>query len=223
MLYQNPHELIHTELPPSIRAGFVPIISRSYQLTRQLIKEHDFLKWEVGNDIIPIIRRVVIEHQFKKMIDTGILSLKYRVAPNKIDNCCHIELITKHNGIITISQVRHWKDMPRKACFRDNLSGNNYIQMSIFEDYVKQREREIIAQTKKEEHYILLTHGYNKDLPDFVYIGMPEPNIKSWVKNTRINLLAEPSIVFDFNEKEEKEELLVEINNEFKKEKEGEV
>jgi hypothetical protein len=209
MKYNNlADEILHNELPLSIRSTFVPIVSRAYELTYQLIGQHDFLQWSVGFDIVPIIRRVVIEHQFKKMIDNGVLPLKCEVNPNKIDNCSHIEMITSQNGIITVSQVRHYKKLPRRACFRENLGYNNYqFTQTTFLDIEHDIEEPV-----HEKHYILLTHGYSGDKPSFVFLGIPKPNAKGWL--SRINLLDEPSQIITPKEDIVTEELLVELKQE---------
>lgn len=208
--YITAEEVLHNELPLSVRSGFVPIVSRAYELTNQLIGQHDFLQWSVGYDIVPIIRRVIIEHQFKKMIDKGMLPLTYEIKSNRIDNCNHIEIRTLGNGILTISQVRHYKKLPRKAFFRENLSYNNlrFIQIPIFEDEQKIEEPKPTVQ----EHYILLTHGYSGDKPSFVFLGMPKPKANGWL--TRINLLDEPAKIITPIEEIVTEELLVEIKEE---------
>ena len=176
--------LINEELPLKTRSFIAPAIWRAYNMVRELYIEKDWLDWRVGHDILRELRRVAVEFEIKKLVDSGRLPLTYNITPNAISNCRHLELFT-NRCIITISQVVSQHSVPRDAIFRSNHSLSNQLEFDFYGE-----GSNIIKDTP---YYILITHGYKRDIPDFITIGVPEPRIKGWM--AYIDLLKEPNQV----------------------------
>lgn len=180
MIVNDAIQLIDEEFPRSIRSHFVPTIKRAYELVEELKRDNDILNWPIGEDIIPYLRKVATEFEFMRRIKTGQLPLNYRIKKNVKMNCHHLEIVS-NRSILTINQVRKAKHVPRKAEFRTNLSLSNQL---LF-DFAKDDYRIIDSP-----YYIILTHGYAGRLPEFVYLGVPQANVRQWIG--RIDLLREP-------------------------------
>lgn len=204
MEFKTAKEVLNSELPLSTRAHFVPTIKRAYSMVNAIINQNEFLNWKVGKDIMPLLRRVAVEFEFKKLIDSNKFPITYKIAPNAIENCRHLELLTK-KSIVTISQVRDEKRVPRKAIYRNNLSLHN--QMGLFEfpgDEPKEPD---------DPYYIILTYGgYSKNDPEFIKLGIPSPLVREWIY--QIDLLVEPYIMLTPEENIITEESLVALKKE---------
>ncbi|MDO7787875.1 hypothetical protein [Desulforamulus aquiferis] len=182
MIVRHARTLLEQEMPIQIRSQLVPVIKRAYSLVEQLYQQQELLNWEVGYDLLRDLRRVAVDFELKRLIDTGKFPLAYRIAPNARKNCSHLELIT-NQCVITISQVVSEYAIPRFAIFRNNLSLN---QLSFDFDNAN-------SYTRDAPYYMLLTHGYKGSVPDFIGLGVPQPMIKGWL--AYINLLNEPHLV----------------------------
>lgn len=177
----DPIALIEEEFPLPVRSLFVPAIKTAYAVVEDHFSQIDFLDWPVGHDTLGVIRRVAVEFYITKLIDQKRLPLKYRIAPNAIDNCRHLEILSER-CIATVSQVTSPKAVPRSAVFRDYLSLSNQPRLN-FPDYDYET-----GDNKK--YYIILTHGYTGREPSFICLGAPAPKVKKWV--AKIDLLKEP-------------------------------
>ena len=203
MIPTDARTFLNDELPVPIRPLFVAAVSRAYAIVADHFNEFDFLNWPVGRDHLRFLRRVAVEYQIKHLIDKNQLPLRYRIAPNAIDNCRHLEIITGRS-IVTISQVVSPGSVPRRADYRNNLSLCNQISFDFQEDC-----GEDAVFVLDRPYYILLTHGYMRREPDFICLGIPEPSVKGWI--TQINLLREPHQVALPEIEPETEEMLVQL------------
>lgn len=181
----NVKELINNDFPVSIRSQFVPTITKAYIMADTLLNDIKWLDWPVGYDLKRYLRRVAVEFELVNLFNSKELPIRHRIASNSIDNCNHIELITD-NFIGTINQVASAKSIPRSSIFRNHLSLSNQGCFDF-------ENNSILYQCKEGPYFIILTHGYYGDKPDFVCLGVPEPHLNGWVE--RINLLKEPYLV----------------------------
>lgn len=174
--------LLDQEMPIQVRSQLVPAIKRAYSLVNQLYQQHELLNWEVGHNLLRYLRGLAVEFEIKRLIDGGKLPLAYRVAPNARKNYSHLELLT-NQCVITISQVISEYGIPRFAVFRNNHSLN---QLAFDFDNTS-------SYTKEAPYYMLLTHGYKSDMPDFIGLGVPQPLMAGWLAYT--NLMNELHLV----------------------------
>lgn len=180
----NARSVLETELSPSVRLQIVPVIMRAYSLTDTLFEDSDFLRWAVGKDLYRQVRRVVVEHELKRLVDTRELGFKAVIAPNAIDNCRHLELRGKRL-VLTVSQTTSPRALPRKALYRNHHSWSNQ-QCLVFPGH----NDEDANVDEDRRLYAILTHGYLNKQPEHIAIGVPEPLVKGWI--VRLNLLAGP-------------------------------
>jgi len=189
MRYIDGVKFLKKEFPIKERAQFVPAVKRAYSLVNELAQQNDFLNWKVGRDVLPYLRNAAVEFEFKRLIDNGLLDLRYKVAMNRRRNCHHIEIITD-KCIMTISQVQSKYSVPRKAEFRSNLSFSNQLSLFSITDFFPDSFYE-------DKYYAILTHGcgnnQNSRMPEFISLGLPCPDVKQWAEI--IDLTAEPHAV----------------------------
>ena len=190
--------LIEEDLPVSVRAHFVPAVKRAYDLVAKLYEQNPFLKWQIGIDHRRELRRIAVEYELKKLIDTGRVPLKYCISPNAINNCRHLEFTT-NQFIITASQVQHKRSIPRPAIFRNRLLSDQ-LSWDFTDGNVDLAE---------ERYYLILTHGYENSFPEFVCLGAPDPAMKGRWISPHINLLKEPMVVNNLDEEVITEDTLV--------------
>jgi len=175
MKYVNPEEFIETEFSEKVQRKFYRAISSAYANSLKIIEKHPGLNWMIGKEILPHIKRVLIEYELQEMCKSNILPYDFRTASNKSDNCLHLE-IRASNSILTVSYVSREKSMPRDAIFREDLGIFNN-QTSMFDS-----EKELNGP-----YHLLLTHGTRGEKPKFVYIGMPNTDARSWMANIPIH------------------------------------
>ncbi|WP_018130571.1 hypothetical protein [Effusibacillus pohliae] len=190
------YDILNRNFPISIRSHFVPAITRAYEKTLQLFKQNEWLNWVVGKDIISVVRRIAVEYELMRTMD--LLNVTYRISPNAIDNCRHLEVITKE-CILTVSQVRRKDQVPRKAEYRTNLSVSNQFSLPLFDDE---------PTLPESPYYVLLTHGFAGHAPSFVMLGLPKPYVSGWV-GQQIDLLKEPHRTTSSQDQEDADTQLV--------------
>jgi hypothetical protein len=161
-------------------------VIEGYALVERLYERGDWLDWPVGRDVRGALRRVAVESVILRMINSSELKLRYRIASNSVDNCRHIEVLTERSRLTT-SQVTTRRAMPRNALYRQNHGLSNQMLLSLpgFLD-------EEPAIGEDDRYYVLLTHGYAMKTPEFVCLGVPHPDMSSWISH--VNLLASPSV-----------------------------
>ncbi|NHM28033.1 hypothetical protein G7K71_13810 [Desulfofundulus sp. TPOSR] len=175
--------LLEKDLPQSVRSHFVPAVKRAYDLVAKLYEQHQFLSWPVGYEHRRELRRIAVEYELMKLVDSGQIPLEYQIGYNAIRNCRHLELLTKQ-FIITVSQVQYPRSFPRPAIFRNRL-----LSGQLAWDFFGESEKLITGR-----FYIILTHGYEKHYPEFICLGVPDPDQKGrWI--TQIDLLKETPTV----------------------------
>lgn len=189
MKYIDGVKFLRKEFPTKDRAQFVPAVKRAYSLINELAQQNDFLNWKVGTDIFPYLRNAAVEFEFKRLIDNGLLDLRYRIAMNSRRNCHHIEIVAD-TCILTISQVQAKTSVPRKAIYRSNLSFSNQLTLFTTPDFSPDNFNE-------DKYYAILTHGcrdtQNSRMPEFISLGLPYPDVKRWAQV--IDLTAEPHAI----------------------------
>lgn len=174
--------LLNEEFPPVIRSLFVPAIRRAYAESYELTIREDWLNWTVGHGLRGYLRPIAVEFEFKKLVDNGLLPFSYTIVPNKRDNCRHLELRTPR-CVVTFSQVQSRQALPRPAAFRSNHSLSNQLHFEF---------GPLEATVKDSPFYVLLTHGYGQKDPEFVCLGLPEPDVERWI--VAFDLLHEPCL-----------------------------
>lgn len=174
MKYVNPEAFINNEIGVKSQKKLLKAISDAYKDSVRIIEKHESLNWLGGKEILPYIRRALIEYEIMKLCENNLLPYDYRMSPNKIDNCHHLELRTE-NCILTISHINRREALPRKAIFRKNLNIFNN-QISLWDE-----EYELDGP-----YHLILTHGVKGKHPEFIYIGMPDCNERKWIANIDI-------------------------------------
>lgn len=183
----DPKRLIDQGLPASVRSQLALAIYRGYALVEALRNDVALLKWEVGYDLLGYLRRVAVEFEIKRLIDNGNVpqTYRYRIGWNAAQNCRHIEVFNER-CVVTVSQVQQPGAIPRLAVFRTNLGIGNY-QLAF--DFENGRVNDGRYAEAKKIPYFLLTHGYGKAVPDFAFLGIPAPDVRSWI--FKLDLLSE--------------------------------
>jgi hypothetical protein len=174
-------QLIERNFPPSLRSKFSPLVRRAYENADLLFGQVDFLDWKVGGDLKRYLRRIAVEYGFKELAETDRYDFEFAIKPNTINNCRHIELITKE-CVLTISQVTHLNALPRQADFRQNHAVSNQLLLDFPFEYNQ-------LSDSNDRFYAVLTHGYLRRIPDFVSLGIPSTSMKEW--HYKINLINE--------------------------------
>lgn len=170
-------------LPVPIRSLFVPTIQRAYAITQNLFEDHDFLRWAVAEDVYRMVRRIVVEYEFQRLVNSKNLGLEAVVALNAKKNYRHLELRTT-GLVLTISQTERIDLVPRDAVYRNQKSLSNQCSL-IFPGY----NDEDASYYEDIPLYGIIVHGYFGKQPDHVGIGIPEPYVKAWI--TQVDLLKE--------------------------------
>ncbi|MHB8280004.1 MAG: hypothetical protein ACYDIA_20490 [Candidatus Humimicrobiaceae bacterium] len=169
---------LEKEFPKSLRSKFIPIFKNAYDATNQFVESEEMFNWEEQKNIKPHIRRMAVEFQLKKMIETGNLNIAYGIKENSANNFTYMELYTE-NSISTICQVKGANQYPRDSLFRNNLSLSNQLRFNFLEP-------EFNNETNKK--YLILTHGGDLT-PEFINIGIPSSENNRFIY--KINLLEE--------------------------------
>jgi hypothetical protein len=185
----DPNEILESEYPIHVRSLFKPAIHRAYRMVNLLVQDTSWINWHVGRDLIGYLKRVAVDYEIKRLIDEKRLPdcYGYRIAPNVADNCYHLEVFGP-NSILTISQVRRPTSVPRHALFRANHGVGNQTTLGLFEDDYDITDKPF---------YFILTHGFGGEEPEFIVLGMPNPEVTQWIKV--VNLFKEIHVV-DTNE-----------------------
>lgn len=180
----SPTEFIDQEVPSLVRQQLSLAVGKAYSLVYQIGDVVEILQWPVGKDLDGYLRRIAVEWEIKRLCDAGQIPIDYRIAKNVGNNCHHVELYT-NQSVITISQVPSLRAIPQRSIFRENLSMSNQLRLNLtFPD------GNPVYRSKGSTIYLLLTHGYSGERPDFVTLGIPEPEMNGWI--TQINILKEP-------------------------------
>ena len=188
MSFVNLEDITNNEFKPIVRSNLVAAIQSAYELAVKHYNEFDFLNWSVGRNIFTEFRGIVTQFAIVKLIDQKNLGLTYKVSPNSLDNCEHIEILSR-KSTLTISQVERKGILPRKAVYRNDLAVTNQVSFDFYNEGINNISR-------PHRYYFLLTHGSHDDSslgPDFIYLGLPKPGVRQW--EYRINLLMEPYLV----------------------------
>jgi hypothetical protein len=197
MKFVNPKDFILTEIPNQHQFKLVGAVRKAYEDSIKIITLTKELNWLGGKQILPHIRRALIEYEVQVLCKNSIIPFDFRMAPNKIDNCYHLEVKTS-NSTLTFSYVQNKKCLPRKAIFRKDLSIFNN-QISIFD-----QDYELSGP-----YHLIITHGGQGLVPDFIYIGMPDSEKRVWKEN--LNITYQLQNIID-KVKENKDDI-VEIND----------
>jgi len=169
-------------------------VREAYSLVNNLENDQRLFQWPVGKNYLNFIKPLAVEFELRNLIDEGKLNFDYRIEPNSIDNCKHIEIIAG-KCIMTVSQVQSAEARPRKAVFRDNLCLSRQFAFDFGPDFR--------VKWNSGSYYLLLTHGYNSITPKHVSLGFPEAYGKGWIK--RVDLTKLP-VLLDFPDEEVIEE-----------------
>ena len=188
----NGNDFLKREYPAKYRTQFVPIIKQAKEIVNELYRENTLFQSSTAINEKAKVVNIAIEYEFQRRIDNGLLPFSYNIKYNSAKNHRHLEIITK-NAIMTISQVNNKTGIPRGAKFRANLGFSNQMMFEFMGD------EPVIKDTKA---FILLSHSSNEIDVKRAIIGLPEPNIKSWIYN--INLLDEMQLISINDEFEDK-------------------
>lgn len=191
--YINPIDFINSEITPFYQAKLVHAVTNAYKDSIRIVNNTVGLNWDGGKEIIPYIRKALIEYEVKELCENKFLPFDFRMAPNKIDNCRHLEVRTE-NFILTFSHVHKINYLPRTAIFRKDLSIFN-DQISLFDN-----EREFNGP-----YHLILTHGIEGEKPEFICLGMPESQNRAWkvnlnLSNRILNVMANDSDVVNIED-----------------------
>ena len=193
ILLKNPMDVLQEEIPRAIRSKFIPIINRGYNLANNVIKEIPFLDWDLGYQHTGYLKNIAVQYAFKKETENGNLPFESSLVFNSNRSTKHLERKTG-NSIITVSLVQNHNVIARHAFFRKKLQLSNQLRFNfdtINDNFVTE-----------QPYYILITHGYGQEPPNFINVGIPDGH--SWM--TKINLLAEPHLVTARDDNKVKEE-----------------
>lgn len=186
MIYEKIEKRIKGDFPAAIRSNIVPAIKRGYSSATSLLLKESWLNWIVGKESLSIIRRAAVEFELMKLADLKRFTANCNIKSNAADNCHHIE-IQSGDGILTCAQLKNSNDKPRTAIYRNKLSSFNIDQISMFETDDK------VNDISSTYYGIIAYGGETLDCPDFVFIGIPTQNVKSWYY--KLDLLGEPSLI----------------------------
>ncbi|WLR52426.1 hypothetical protein LC040_05870 [Bacillus tianshenii] len=189
----NAEKFIKKEVPYKVRAQFIPLIHKAYDLAYKALEEYPFLGWKIGEYHIGYLKHIAVQYVLKNGVDRGELPFNYTIEYNSNKTYPFLQLHTE-NAKITVSQTTTPNKIARPAFFRKKLQLANQLYWDLWE------EEEV--NTKLEPKYLLLTHGYGNREPAFINLGMPGKN--NWID--RINILEEPRLIKLENEDRAKEE-----------------
>ena len=184
----NPNDVLNSEYPPGLRSRFVQSVFRAYRMADALLGDVQWLDWPIGKDLKGQLRRVAVDFELKKLVESGGLSsrISYRISPNVAENCHHLVLIGT-NSILTSSFVHSANKLPRPAEFRSNYGISNQYYWDFDDEYS--------TISMDQVPYFLLTHGPIGVEPQFIMLGMPTSDLKAWIDGSRVNLLKEPYVI----------------------------
>ncbi len=196
MMIEAFHDVIRKEFPFEVRKYFVPAVKKGYGLHKLLINDNAFLQDYVGMNVYSRLRNISVAFALREAVTINKLPITCNDIRNPKNGHRRLELVTP-NAIMTISQVKRPREVPRVSSFRKARSMNN-DQMTMFDEHFGD-------PNKGEPFYFIMTHGtlLNQDLPDFVFLSAPVPGARKWVD--QLPLHKEPFEIFkpDIEEIEE--------------------
>jgi len=190
------HEVVRKEFPFEVRKYFVPAVKKGYALHNMLINDHAFLQDFVGMNVYARLRNISVAFALRETVSINKLPITCNDVRNPRNGHRRLELVTS-NAIMTISQVKRPREVPRTSSFRMARSMNN-DQLTMFDEHFGD-------PNMGEPYYFIMTHGtpLNHNHPEFVYLGAPVPGANKWVD--QLPLHKEPFEIFkpDIEEIEE--------------------
>lgn len=117
-----------------------------------------------------------VQSALQLAVARGNLPGNAEVKPNSSLSAVHLEW-NFNDVILSVSQVHHYSELPRRAEFRNrlgryNLGRSPYRQLDLFGNTP--------AQALNNHCYFLLTHGHQGDSPSFIGLGVPDESVQTW-------------------------------------------
>lgn len=163
-------QIFDKAVPLDFQKACVRSIQQAYDEAYRRTGEDLCLEKEEGHDLLPYLRRTLIERNLKNLARyyQGVhVSTRKNAARN-----CHHNVIHIGNLMMTISSIDYPSRKVRQAKFRDN-----YIQMTLF-DFLRCQNEEIFP-IEGGLCYLIICHGediYSKGRLGFVKIVFPDTN-----------------------------------------------
>ena len=133
---------LKTLVPPPVAKYLGTAITQGYRASAKLVRDTDFLDWDIGREQRPYLRRAAIEFFARRNAKKvkGVIAVP---AKNKTGNASHLE-VHYNNLVITVNHLGmihgELQAVPRKAAFRDALASGNSQQSLIAQLYPQDPE-----------------------------------------------------------------------------------
>lgn len=175
------------EFDDNILCAIREAISNAYNFVYSASRSQAYLQGRTGSEIIPQVRKAVVDSHLKLMTSLG-LGVVVREVPNEIFNSWHVE-VRVGRFIATHNFVHNCSEHPRDSEFRKNLLLNNQ-QLSMYDEgkNVLRAIREIQENTS-EIIYSQIIHGGDGRDPSFLRLCLPNHDGSEWLDIIKIPIL----------------------------------
>lgn len=129
-----------------------------------------------------------VQAAIERSVSDGTLPGEVEVCPNVAGSANHLEW-KYQNAIISISQVHHYKALPRRAEFRGILGNHNIGRSPMIQTNFLENQ---ILDALSKQCYFLLTHGFRNSKPDFIGLGVPNEMLNKWYYSINLSSLIKP-------------------------------
>lgn len=168
-------EILIADLPPAFVSRFQDAASEVYREASTRIKNDALLDDDSRNQLLPHLRRALLETRFKTIaLDSGL-----RAEAESVSSGAHKYVAVRVGRLVlTCSKTTGPNAVPRACNFRDQYSDvNEHInQHQIFP---------IVSNPGNESLYCLIIHGpseYTENDLGYCSFGFPSPNLEKWVE-----------------------------------------
>lgn len=150
---------------------------------------------KTSSDIRALAYHCGVQAALARYVAAGVLPGNAQFYPNAAGSSYHVEW--HYNGaILTANQVHTYEALPRRAEFRKELGlhniGRGRVLQPDFFDHVR--------HALSDHCYFLLTHGYQKDIPSFVGLGVPRETLDGWYYSINLLQLVKPDEIVSLSE-----------------------